>query len=68
MALFAQYAVKASSEALLDAGWKPTKQEDLEATVRVPYCSKDGSKYSSGRVHGFRNRCFRGCLLYFCSL
>ncbi|KAF2213998.1 hypothetical protein CERZMDRAFT_38521 [Cercospora zeae-maydis SCOH1-5] len=32
MALFAQYAVAAAQEALDDAGWHPTKQEDLEST------------------------------------
>lgn len=33
MALFSQYAMAAASEALDDAGWKPSKEEDLEATV-----------------------------------
>ncbi|EMC98848.1 hypothetical protein BAUCODRAFT_382208 [Baudoinia panamericana UAMH 10762] len=32
MALFAQYAAAAASEALDDAGWHPTAQHDLEAT------------------------------------
>ncbi|KAF2431751.1 ketoacyl synthase domain-containing protein [Tothia fuscella] len=32
MALFAQYAMAASMEALDDAGWKPTKEKDLEST------------------------------------
>ncbi|KAI5362177.1 Putative beta-ketoacyl synthase, thiolase, beta-ketoacyl synthase, active [Septoria linicola] len=32
MALFAQYAIAAAQEALDDAEWHPTKQEDLEAT------------------------------------
>jgi 3-oxoacyl-[acyl-carrier-protein] synthase II len=32
MALFAQYAVAATHEALEDAGWHPTRQEDLEMT------------------------------------
>ena len=32
MSLFAQYSVAATEMALRDAGWKPTKQEDLEAT------------------------------------
>ncbi|KAI1078446.1 putative 3-oxoacyl--synthase [Whalleya microplaca] len=32
MSTFAQYAVAASEMALEDAAWKPTKQEDLEAT------------------------------------
>lgn len=32
MALFAQYAIASTQEALNDAGWHPTKQEDLEAT------------------------------------
>lgn len=32
MALFAQYALAAAQEALDDAGWKPEKGEDLEAT------------------------------------
>jgi 3-oxoacyl-[acyl-carrier-protein] synthase II len=32
MALFAQYAIAAADEALNDAGWHPTSQEDLEAT------------------------------------
>jgi 3-oxoacyl-[acyl-carrier-protein] synthase II len=35
MARFAQYAMVASEEALDDAGWKPEKEEDLEATVRT---------------------------------
>lgn len=34
MAKFAQYAVAATDEALEDAGWKPTKEEEKEATVR----------------------------------
>ncbi|OJJ43276.1 hypothetical protein ASPZODRAFT_2118212 [Penicilliopsis zonata CBS 506.65] len=32
MALFAQYGLAATEEALEDAGWKPTASEDLEAT------------------------------------
>ena len=32
MALFAQYAIASAQEALDDAGWHPTAQEDLEAT------------------------------------
>ncbi|KXT08825.1 hypothetical protein AC579_1896 [Pseudocercospora musae] len=32
MALFAQYAIACAHEALDDAGWHPTKEEDLEAT------------------------------------
>ncbi|TID14683.1 ketoacyl synthase domain-containing protein [Venturia nashicola] len=32
MALFSQYAMAAAGEALEDAGWKPSKEEDLEAT------------------------------------
>ncbi|OJD34878.1 beta-ketoacyl synthase [Diplodia corticola] len=32
MALFAQYAMAASQEALEDAAWHPKKEEDLEAT------------------------------------
>ncbi|KAK3494653.1 3-oxoacyl--synthase [Neurospora hispaniola] len=32
MSLFAQYSVAATEMALQDAGWKPTRQEDLEAT------------------------------------
>lgn len=32
MALFAQYAIASAQEALDDADWHPTKQEDLEAT------------------------------------
>lgn len=32
MAVFAQYATACAHEALDDAGWHPTKQEDLEAT------------------------------------
>jgi hypothetical protein len=34
MAMFAQYALAATEEALEDAGWKPTKFEQKEATVR----------------------------------
>ena len=37
MATFAQYAMASAQEALTDAGWMPTKQEDLEATVSVTY-------------------------------
>lgn len=33
MALFAQYAMAATEEALEDAGWKPTDFEQREATV-----------------------------------
>jgi 3-oxoacyl-[acyl-carrier-protein] synthase II len=33
MALFAQYAMAATEEALEDAGWKPTNFEQREATV-----------------------------------
>lgn len=33
MARFAQYAMVASEEALNDAGWAPSNEEDLEATV-----------------------------------
>lgn len=33
MALFAQYAMAASQEALEDASWHPKSDEDLEATV-----------------------------------
>lgn len=32
MARFAQYAMAATEMALVDAGWKPTRQADLEAT------------------------------------
>lgn len=33
MARFAQYAMVASEEALKDAEWSPTKEEDLETSV-----------------------------------
>lgn len=33
MALFTQYALAATEEALEDAGWKPTVSEQREATV-----------------------------------
>lgn len=33
MALFAQYAMAATEEALNDAGWKPEPFEQREATV-----------------------------------
>jgi len=33
MALFAQYAMVAATEALHDAEWLPKHEEDLEATV-----------------------------------
>jgi 3-oxoacyl-[acyl-carrier-protein] synthase II len=39
MARFAQYALAASEEALEDAGWKPTGQDELESTVSLPHCS-----------------------------
>ena len=32
MALFAQYAIAATEEALNDAGWHPSSAQDLEAT------------------------------------
>ena len=32
MAKFTQYAIAATEEALQDAGWKPTRQEDQEVT------------------------------------
>lgn len=35
MALFSQYAMAAAGEALEDAGWKPSKEEDFEATVTI---------------------------------
>lgn len=35
MARFAQYAMVASEEALNDAGWAPTSEEDLQSTVSV---------------------------------
>ena len=35
-AKFAQYGLAATAEALQDAGWQPTRQEDLEATVNNP--------------------------------
>jgi 3-oxoacyl-[acyl-carrier-protein] synthase II len=41
MALFAQYAMAAAQEALDDAEWKPTSEEELEATVSLI------SKYSN---------------------
>jgi 3-oxoacyl-(acyl-carrier-protein) synthase len=34
MARFAQYAMVASEEALVDAGWAPQKEDDCQATVR----------------------------------
>lgn len=34
MARFAQFAMVAAAEALADAGWAPTGEADLEATVR----------------------------------
>lgn len=33
MALFAQYAMAATEEAVQDAGWKPTSLEEREMTV-----------------------------------
>lgn len=39
MGRFAQYAMVASQEALNDAGWNPTKEEDLESTVRFLWLS-----------------------------
>jgi 3-oxoacyl-[acyl-carrier-protein] synthase II len=58
MALFSQYAMAAATEALDDAGWKPTKEEDLEATV---WNSFNGVKYvaktvNSGSIHRIWNR------------
>ncbi len=34
MAEFTQYAIAAAEEALDDAGWRPTTDEDKEATVQ----------------------------------
>lgn len=41
MALFAQYAMAASREALEDAAWRPKTEKDLEATVRAPKLYRD---------------------------
>ena len=35
MARFAQYAMVAAEEALKDAEWAPTQEEDLEATASI---------------------------------
>jgi len=35
MATFAQYAMASAQEALTDAQWMPTEDEDLEATVSI---------------------------------
>lgn len=40
MARFAQYAMVASEEALKDAGWAPTKEEELETTVCLIFYEK----------------------------
>lgn len=40
MALFAQYAMASAEEALQDANWMPQSEEDLQATVRGQYSSK----------------------------
>lgn len=39
MAMFAQYAMAATEEALQDADWKPELFEQKEATVCVGICS-----------------------------
>ena len=43
MALFSQYAIAASEEALRDAGWMPTNDQQRERTVDIVWPSRDGA-------------------------
>jgi 3-oxoacyl-(acyl-carrier-protein) synthase len=56
MARFAQYAMVASEEALSDAGWSPTKEEDLEATVHQFLCTLVIPNTMPGRLYGLGYR------------
>lgn len=59
MAKFAQYAIASAQEALTDAGWMPTKEEDLEATVRESiHGLRDTLLTTSGCVYWFWHRLF----------
>lgn len=53
MAKFAQYALAATEEALEDAGWRPTREEDREATVGLTVIGFEGVLI------------FEGCLPWF---
>jgi len=59
MALFAQYAMVAAQEALEDAEWKPTTEEDLEATVSCIARARTARLFTSsyaGCIHWFGYR------------
>lgn len=57
MALFSQYAMAAAEEALEDAGWKPNKGDDLEATVIISFQEfmSSGLIQASGSVYRIWN-------------
>lgn len=60
MSKFAQYALAAASEAMDDAGWKPTREQDLEETVRAFSPSPPSiAEQPSGRLSWLWDRQFR---------
>lgn len=48
MAIFSQYAMAATEEALEDAGWKPSSEDDRESTVR--HHAKQPEARCEGRI------------------
>jgi 3-oxoacyl-[acyl-carrier-protein] synthase II len=58
MALFSQYAMAAATEALDDAGWNPTAEDDLESTVcfYLLAVTRQASHSVLGSVHWIWNR------------
>lgn len=44
MSRFAHYGIAATEQALMDAGWKPTEEADLEATVGLDQLTACGVK------------------------
>ena len=61
MALFAQYAMASTEEALEDAGWKPTTFDEREATVwsTDPILDKYRTHHSIGGLPRLRYWQFR---------
>lgn len=53
MSKFAQYAIAATEEALEDAGWKPTREEEREATVGLIVMRFEGELMLEGCLSWF---------------